>query len=139
MIVIFLLLALVGLMAWFTISVVRRHGAGIVAQRGSSTGADLGALRDQPRVRISSVLKVGPDRFRITLAPAGPEDDESIPTELGLELVVSLNEDEFGFELLHEWKRSGTPLAIVVRPDTRVVRLRSLDDLQPLTLRRVDE
>ena len=31
------------------------------------------------------------------------------------------------------------PLAIVMPPDSRIVRLRSIDDLQPLTLRRVDE
>jgi hypothetical protein len=55
-----------------------------------------------------------------------------------LDLVVSLQEDDFGYELLRQWQRSGTKVAIVMPPDSRIVRLRSVDDLQPLTLRRVD-
>jgi hypothetical protein len=49
-----------------------------------------------------------------------------------------LNEDDFGFGLLREWQRAGTAVAIVMPPDSHIVRLRSVDDLQPLTLRRVD-
>jgi hypothetical protein len=109
-----------------------RRRQGLVAQRGTSIGADLGALADQARVRVRSVMKEGPDRVRVVLTPeADPETD--------LDLVVLLREDEFGFELLHEWKRSERSIAIVMPPDSRIVRLRSIDDLQPLTLRRVDE
>jgi hypothetical protein len=119
------------LIVWFVVSFVRRR-QGLVAQRGTSIGADLGALADQARVRVRSVMKEGPDRVRVVLTPeADPETD--------LDLVVLLREDEFGFELLHEWKRSERSIAIVMPPDSRIVRLRSIDDLQPLTLRRVDE
>jgi hypothetical protein len=119
------------LIVWFVVSFVRRR-QGLVAQRGTSIGADLGALADQARVRVRSVMKEGPDRVRVVLTPeADPETD--------LDLVVLLREDEFGFELLHEWKGSERSIAIVMPPDSRIVRLRSIDDLQPLTLRRVDE
>ena len=51
---------------------------------------------------------------------------------------MSLGADDSGFDLLHEWRRSASPLAIVIPPGSRLVRLRSIDSLQPLTLRRLD-
>jgi hypothetical protein len=115
--------------AWFVFSYIQRHRRQLVPERGTSVGADLGALADLPRVRVASVMTVGPDRVRVVLAPeAGPE----------LDMVVSLSEDEFGFEQLHEWQRSGSPVALVMPPSSRIVRLRSVDDLQPLTLRRAE-
>src|SRR5258708_2457670 len=124
-------------------AIFRHRGRGIVARRGMSIGADVGALADKPRVRVRSVMIEGPDRVRVVLTPepGGPEGGApgvgpgvGPGTSPDLDLVVALNEDEFGFELLHEWKRSGTSIAMVIPPDSRLVRLRSIDDLQPLTL-----
>ena len=97
---------------------------------GSSIGADLGALADQPRVQVVSVTQLGPERARLVLRPELEGAD--------LDLVVVLREGELGFELLHDWNRDGSLLAIVIPPGSRLVRLRSIDDLQPLTLRRAD-
>jgi hypothetical protein len=123
------LILLVVLLGLSVVSFLRRRRRGIVAERGTSIGADLATLADQPRVRVQSVTKAGADRVRVVLKPDAGSD---------LDLVVLLREEEFGFELLHEWKQSETWVAIVIPPDSRLVRLRSIDDLQPLTLRRFD-
>lgn len=121
-------------------SIVRRGGRGIVARRGMSVGADLGMLADKPRVRVLAVTPEGPERLRLVLRPEpGPADAPGPTTSPDVDLVVFLREDDFGFELLHEWKRTGMSIAMVMPPDSRIVRLRSVDDLQPLTLQRVDE
>ena len=120
-----------GLICWYGVTFVLRRRHGLVAERGLSIGADLGMLGDAPRVRVAAVTQAGPDRVRLALARESGDED--------LELVVSLSEDDFGFGLLHDWQRSQAALAIVMPPDSRIVRLRSVDDLQPLTLRRVDE
>ena len=133
-----LLVLLVVLAAWYLVSTVRRHRRGIVAERGISVGADLASLADKPRMRVRSVSKVDPDRVRLVLIPETDRDD-GLSTSSDLELLVLLGEDDFGFDLLQEWRRSETSVAIVIPPDSRIVRLRSIDDLQPLTLRRADE
>jgi hypothetical protein len=121
-------------------SIVRRGGRGIVARRGMSVGADLGTMADKSRVRVLSVTRVGPDNVRLVLTPEpGPSTRPGLSPSPDLDLLVSLGEDDFGFELLHEWERSQTSIAIVMPPDSRIVRLRSVEDLQPLTLRRADE
>lgn len=126
------------LLAWLVSSLVRGHRGGIVPRRGMGVGADLGALADKPRVRVRAVTKSGPDRVRLILTPeSGPGDGPS--TSSDLDLIVVLSEEEFGFELLQEWKGSGSSLAIVMPSGSRIVRLRSIDDLQPLTLRRADQ
>jgi hypothetical protein len=133
-----LLLAVVGF-AGFVLVMVDRHRRGLVAERGTSIGSDLGALADQPRVRILTVTQEGPDRVRVVLIPdEHPVNSPRLATSADLDLVVSLNEDESGLALLREWKRSESWLAIVFPPDSHLVRLRSIDSLQPLTLRRVD-
>ena len=127
------------LVSWYGVSLVRRRRRGLVAERGMSIGADLGALADQPRVRVLAVTTAGADRVHLVLAAeTGPSDNPQLTPSPELDLIVFLREEEFGFQLLHEWQRSGSPLAIVVPPDSRIVRLRSITDLQPLTLRRVD-
>jgi len=137
------LVGLAGLLLWFVGVFVQRRGQGFVARRGTGPAADVGALRGSPRVRVSEVTGAGPDRVRIVLIP--DTDDDAEPTNsdgtgtMELEVVVYLDQDEFGFELLHEWKRAGAPLALVMPADTRIIRLRSVNDLQPLTLRRADE
>ena len=66
---------------------------------------------------------------RLALTPeAGPDID----------LVVSLSEGDFGYQLLRDWQRTRATVAMVMPPESHIVRLRSVDDLQPLTLRRVD-
>jgi hypothetical protein len=119
---------------WVAVATVRRRRHGLVAERGMSIGADLGALSDQPRVRVQSVIQQGPDRVRVVLMPDDSRPGAVSPKDL--DLTVMLGEDDFGFEMLHKWKRSQDVLAVVVPPDSRLVRLRSVDDLQPLTLRR---
>ena len=131
-------LAVAALFAYGVVRIVRRHRRGIVAERGMSIGADLKALADQPRVRVRALTKAGPDRFVLVLQPeteAGSGSDTAAPPDV--ELLVSLREEAFGFDLLHEWKRAQCILAIVMPPDSRIVRLRSIDDLQPLTLSRI--
>jgi hypothetical protein len=133
----FLVLVVV-LLAGSVISFMRRRGRTYVAKRGFGVGADLGTLSDKPRVRVEAVTNAGPDQVRIVLRPEpGPGDGPEL-TAPDLDLVVHLREDEFGFELLHEWKRSESSIAIVIPPGSPLVRLRSVDDLQPLTLRQVD-
>jgi len=133
-------LVLIGLLVvWLVVGVLRKR-SGIVARRGLSIGADLAAMADQPRVRVQAVRIEGPDRVRLVLTPeAGPDDGQGLATSSDLDLVVSLHQDDFGFELLRKWKRSESSLAIVMPPNSRIVRLRSIDDLQPLTLRRAGE
>ncbi len=126
---------LVGLVLW---SVVRNRRT-VVARRGTSVGADLGALSDQPRVRVSELWVTGSDRVRVVLIAdpaAAAAAGSGSPADL--DLTVALNEDEFAFEVLQEWRRSGTSVAMVIPPGSQLVRLRSVDDLQPITLRRID-
>jgi hypothetical protein len=133
-------LFLVVLLAGFAVTFALRHRRSLAPRRGIGVAADLGALADQPRVLVQTVAKAGLDRIRLVLAPAmGAADTSALPTSSALDLVVALRDGEFGFELLQEWMQSATPLAIVIPPDSRLVRLRSIEDQQPLTLRRVDE
>jgi hypothetical protein len=135
-VIVVLLVLLVGSLVYR----LRYHGTGIVARRGLSIGADLAGLGDAPRVRVITVSQVGPDRVRVVLAPdsaasAGPEP----PGVSDLDVVVQLDEDEFGFGLLQEWRDSESWLGLVIPPGSRLLRLRSIDDLQHLTLRRIDQ
>jgi hypothetical protein len=116
--------------SWAMVSFVRSRRHGLEAKRGLSIGADLGMLADTPRVRVEAVTTAGPDRVRLVLTPEASEPD--------IDLVVSLHENDFGYELLREWRRAGTAVAIVMPEGSRIVRLRSVEDLQPLTLRRID-
>jgi hypothetical protein len=119
-------LLLFGAAIWW----VQRHRRSFVPQRGTSVGADLGAMSDKPRVRVRTVTTTGPGRVRLVLEPEGESAD--------LDFVVLLGEDDSGLELLEQWRGSESVLALVLPPGGRLVRLRSIDDLQPLTLRRAD-
>ena len=125
------LLVVVVLVAWLVVATIRRRRHGLVAERGTSIGADLGTMRDQPRVRVRAVTTTGPGRAHLLLAP------DSGGSEVDLD--VFLDQDEVGFELLQEWSQRQCPLAIVSLPGNELVRLRNVDDLQPLTLRRVTD
>ena len=117
-----------------------RRSRGIVARRGLSVGADLGSLSDRPRVRVREVASAGPDRVRVVFEPEqGRVDGAELASPSDLAFVVSLREDEFGFGLLHQWQESGSLIAFVMPPGSRLVRLRSIDTLQHLTLSRVIE
>ncbi len=121
--------ALVVLIVWAVVSFVRSRRHGLEAKRGLSIGADLAGLADTPTVTVRAVTVAGPERVRLVMAPeSGPE----------LDVVVALNEGDFGYELLREWQRSAATVAIVMPPASRIVRLRSVEDLQPVTLRRID-
>ena len=131
---------LVVLVVYSTVVLLRRRGHGIIARRGLSIGADLGALSDAPRVRIQSFAAAGPDRVRLVLAPEKVQiDRDPAPGSPDLDLMVWLREEEFGFGLLQEWQKSGHLIAMVLPPGGRLVRLRSVDDLQHLTLRRAGD
>jgi hypothetical protein len=125
------LVLILALVIGFLVSVIQRRRRSLVGQRGMSIGADLGALSDQPRVRVADLTAIGPESARLVLTPerANPED---------LVFVVSLKEGDSGYQLLEQWQRSGSQVAIVIPPGSRLVRLRSIDSLQPLTLRRLD-
>jgi hypothetical protein len=129
------LVLLIGMVGAF----VRWRRRSFVPQRGTSIGADLGVLSDQPRVRVREVSMEGPDRVRLVLTPEADAGDGPVrEPSPDLDFVVALGPDNGGFDLLHEWRRSASPLAIVIPPGSRLLRLRSIDSLQPLTLRRLD-
>jgi hypothetical protein len=113
--------------------VVRQRRSSLVPKRGMSIGADLGGLADAPQVRVTALTRTAPDRLRVVFTP------EPGSTAVGLDVVVALEEDAFGASVLDDWQRSGSPIALVVPPDSHLLRLRSVDSLQHLTLRRVDE
>ena len=125
------LVLLLALMVAFLVSVIQRRRRSLVGKRGTSIGADLGALSDQPRVRVADLITIGPDSARLVLTPEPATVEDRI-------FVVSLKEGDSGYQLLLEWQRAGSSLAIVIPPGSRLVRLRSIDSLQPLTLRRLD-
>ena len=127
------LVAVVFGLTLYAATILLRRTRGIVAGRGMSIGADLGMLADAPQVQVRTVRTVGPDRVHLVLAP-----DPGRPEGPPLELIVLLSEEDPGFALLRLWKQSEAWLAIVMPPASHIVRLRSIEDLQPLSLRRVD-
>jgi hypothetical protein len=72
-----------------------------------------------------------------TAAPGPDEGPDGRPD--GLAFVVALGEDDFGFGLLHDWKASASLIAMVLPPGSKLIRLRSVDSLQHLSLRRVED
>ena len=118
----------------YVAATIRGRRRGVVAQRGTGIGADLGGLADAPRVRVSDVRMVGPDRAEVVLAP---DDPSGGPNEF--RFVVWLRRDEFGYELLTQWQADADPVAMVLPPGSHLVRLRSVASLQHLTLRRLGE
>ena len=125
------LVVVLALMIGFLVSVIQRRRRSLVGQRGMSIGADLGALSDQPRVRVADLTTIGPESARLVLTPERATAEDLV-------FVVSLKEGDSGYQLLEEWQRSGSWVALVIPPGSRLLRLRSIDSLQPLTLRRLD-
>ncbi len=128
-VVVVILIVLIG----YIVAMIRSRRRGVVAERGIGVGADLGGLADAPRVRVRDVRLAGPDRAEVVLAPedGGEAGDDQ-------RFVVWLRRDEFGYGLLTDWQRDREPIAIVLPPGGRLIRLRSTVSLQHLTLRRID-
>ena len=131
-----IVVAVVVMGTWLMIRFVRNRRWGLEARRGMSIGADLGMLRDTPKATVREVTAAAPDRAQLVLTPEGAGDDAAPPPDIVV--VVALTEEDFGFELLRKWQHDGTAIAVVMPPGSHLVRLRSTDDLQPLTLHRID-
>jgi len=115
--------------------VVRSRRQQLVPQRGFGVAADLGGLADAVHGRIRSVATTAPGRVLVIFTP---DADPAEPPAADLDLLVSLDEGDFGYRLLQQWQRADGPIAMVMPPGGRLVRLRSVESLQHLTLRRVD-
>jgi hypothetical protein len=123
-----------------------RRRAQLVSVRGMGVRADLTRLHEVPRVRVSELTMTGPNAAHLALVAAtesngdGTESEEMTYEEgsIGLEFSIEINESEPGWELLREWMQDQCVLGCVIPPDSRLIRLRCLDDLQPLTLRRLE-
>ena len=125
-------------LVWLVVRTLLRHRSSLFSVRGYGVRADIGRMQDAPRVRIQGLATVGHDRTRIAFVPSddsrtgepdGPVDDV---------FVVELGEHDASYELLRRWFNQRADLAIVIPPGSRIIRLRSISDLQPLTLRRID-
>jgi hypothetical protein len=132
------LVVVAALVVWYITSAIRRHRRGLVAERGLSIGADLGALADQPRVRVRAVKGDGAGHVLVVLTPAPGAEAEAAEGP-DLEVLVDLRPDEFGYTQLQEWEQAQSVLGVVMPRGSHIMRLRGLDDLQPLTLRRVEK
>jgi hypothetical protein len=137
----FCLVGVVGITIW-------RRRAQLIPQRGMGVRADIGRLRDAPRVRVSELTMTAPDAARLALETVqGPDATDSDPAEeqraddgpgVTFEFSIAINESEPGYPLLQDWIERQCILGVVLPPDSPLIRLRCLDDLQPLTLRRLD-
>jgi hypothetical protein len=77
----------------------------------------------------------GPDIARLGLVPARAEDQTDFITG---NISVALNASDPEYALLCEWLEKGSDLGVVIPDGGQLIRLRNLEDLQPLTLRRID-
>jgi len=100
---------------------------------------DIELLHDVPRVRVRELTITEPDTARLAMVAAHEHDDVDRIAEdrglVGLEFLIAMNESDPGFLLLREWEARECVLGIVLPPDSQLIRLRCLEDLQPLTLR----
>jgi hypothetical protein len=117
----------------YLVAMIRGRRRSVVAERGIGIGADLGGLADAPRVRVRDVHMTAPDRAEVLFAPEDPSDGPE------LRFVVWLRRDDFGYGLLNQWQNDAEPVALVLPPGSHLVRLRSVESLQHLTLRRLGE
>jgi hypothetical protein len=115
---------------------ILRRRASLVSKRGFGVAADVQRLNEVPRVRIREVSIAGPDIARLRLVPARTEDAARVVTG---DIAVALNASDAEYALLREWLDRGSDLGIVMPEGTELIRLRNVEDLQPLTLRRVED
>jgi hypothetical protein len=129
-----LLLAWLVAVCLISLTIWRRR-ATLVSKRGTGVRADVERLREVPRARLSDVSIVGRDVTRLVLVATRSEDRaEGVDGDFS----VALNASDPEYETLREWLDRGSDLGVVLPPGGRLIRLRNLEDLQPLTLRRVD-
>jgi hypothetical protein len=133
-----LLLAAIVIGSALIIRRIRARRASMVSVRGFGPRADVERLRDLPRVRVDGIAPSGNDRVRLQLTSAD-EVEASEPAQRDLEFWVALNADDREYAILEDWLARREVLGIVAPADNRILRLRSIDDLQPITLRRVDD
>ena len=133
-----LLLVIAGL-TWLLWSAILRHRSQVVSVRGMSTTADVGRLHDMPRVQAHDLTMMGADSAYLTVVSLeNPEGANPDAAGTESEFLIAINQGDPGWGILQDWIAHGTVLGIVVPPESRLLRLRSVDDLQPLTLRRLD-
>ena len=85
--------------------------------------------------RLALETVQGPDATDSDRAEDKRADDGPAVT---FEFAIAINETEPGYPLLQDWMERQCILGVVLPPDSPLIRLRCLDDLQPLTLRRLD-
>ena len=130
------MLLVIALLSYLIIGSIRRRRQSIVGVRGFGTAADIGRLHDVPRVRVGEVTVTGPESARLVLVPASDAGVHAADAEATY--LVAIDADEPAFGILQDWRSTQQVLGAVAPSDSRILRLRSLDDLQPLTLRRLD-
>jgi hypothetical protein len=138
-ITILLLLIGMALVTWVVFSAILRRRTQLISVRGMSTTADIGRLNDMPRVQARDLTMTGSDSARLTVVT--PSDAEGARSGAGgteTEFLIAINDGDPGFAILNQWIEDQSVLGMVVPPESRLLRLRCLDDLQPLTLRRLD-
>jgi hypothetical protein len=125
---------------WSVAILVWRRRRNLLTVRGFGVRADVGRLHDVPRVVVGELTMISPEVARIALQPSSPQEQDN-PRNRAVEgtFLIGLNERDPGFEILQGWLEDQSILGAVMPPESRIIRLRSLDDLQPLTLRRIDD
>jgi len=121
------------------LTLILRHRSAIVPVRGMSTTADVGRLRDMPRVVVRDLTLTDADVARLTLESAADSHPAESPSAPESEYLVALNAGDPEYHVLIDWVAHRSVLGIVLPPGSRLLRLRNVDDLQPITLRRVDD
>jgi hypothetical protein len=133
------LLLVVVVAAGLIASGIWRRRSSLISTRGFGVRADVERLHDLPQVRVSEVTVTDPNVARLVLADANVSDaDSSDSSPVELVFSVELDEADRRFDLLHEWLERQSVLGIVLSSENQILRLRCLEDLRPLTLRRLD-
>jgi len=97
--------------------------------------ADLERMRDAPRATVVELRATGDRTARLVLRPVTVNGTSG---DADLEFTVEVGVSDPGWDMLRGWRDEGSVLAVVMPPESSLLRLRGLDDLQPLTLRRLD-
>jgi hypothetical protein len=135
---------LIWFLAWsvvigFVASEIWRRRARLFSRQYMGMHADVERLYELPRVCVTGLTMTGRDAARLALSPKHANDhtDHALAMVEG-DYLVALHESDSEFELLRGWLEHQNVLGVVVPPESRIIRLRCLEDLQPLTLRRLD-
>ncbi len=123
-------------LVWWVVGVIRKRRTSIVPQRGMSVGADVGRLRDMPRVQVAEVTVLGSDRAHVVLHPVDATHSGDLRVDDGFDIWLA--DRDPALDQLREWRDDQSVLGMATSVDSNIVRLRCIDDLQPVTLRRLD-